>query len=244
LTHTLTHAHTIIMFWFILVSLLPLAAWGLTHVQMTRINRLMMNPDLPCRSKHMIESVLYKNYEQWAIKIGSNFKKKHSYKCRHIPFHEMSIYSRTGLLNAIRRYHPTKETAHFHAFAVHHIRGQLYKGMTDLSPITNVSRKRLRNRGTVYVRATTYNAEMANKNPSTLKANDPAELWQHIEDTADPFTRRCIVYKFDYDFNKIRSHLEVSRLMECSEETVRQAILDYFVKQHLGIVLVRASPDQ
>jgi hypothetical protein len=115
--------------------------------------------------------------------------------------------------------------------------------MTDLSPIINVSKKQLRNKGTVYQRAG-HNNEAIGKNPSMLKDYEPHKLWQHIEETAYPFTRRCIVYKFDYDFNTIRSNLEVARLMECSEETVRKAILDYFVTQHLGIVLVKASRNQ
>ena len=87
------------------------------------------------------------------VKIGSNFKKKHFYKCKHIPYYEISIYSRIGLLHAIRKYNPTKESAMFHLYAIHHIRGQLYKGMTDLSPIVNVSKKRLRLHNTVYERA-------------------------------------------------------------------------------------------
>ena len=225
---------------FLVFALFPLAAWALTNVQQGRINRIMMDPCLNCKTRHLLESVLYKNYEKWAIKVGSSFKKHHYYKCKHIPYHEISIYSRMGLLNAIRNYRPTKESSLFHLYAIHHIRGQLYKGMTDLSPITNVSKKQLRNKGTVYERAG-HNHQAIGKNPSLLKENEPHKLWQYIEETTDPFTRRCIVYKFDYDFNTIRSNLEVARLMECSEESVRTHVLNYFVTQHLGIVLVKAQ---
>jgi len=213
---------------------------GLSNLQLIRVNRILMNPSIDCRSKILIESVLYKKYERWAITIGSNFKKKHYYKCKHIPYYEISIYSRKGLLNAIKHYHPTKESSMFHLFAIHHIRGELYHGMTDLCPITNASKKQLLRKGTVYQRAGHNDDMMNHKTPSqNISENNPKKLWEFIEETSDPFTRRCIVYKFDYDFNKIRSNLEVSRLMECSEETVRKAILKYFVDNHLGVVLVR-----
>lgn len=231
------------MFTLALILSWPVLVWGLSIHQLRSINRLMMNPELPCRSKHMLESVLYKNYEQWAVRIGSNFKRQHDYKCKHIPFHEMSIYSRMGLLNAIRMYKPTKESAMFHLYAVHHIRGQLYKGMTQLSPIVNVSQKKLRSAGTIYHRATHHDGILNNQPDPTLLRDhvlrDHEVLWDHISESADPFTRRCITYKFDYDFNVIRSNKEVAALMECSEETVRSQVLKYFVTQRLGIVLVR-----
>jgi len=226
------------MMFSLVLIMLPFMAWGLSISQLRSINRLIMNPNLSCRSKHLLESMLYKRYEQWAIKIGSNFKKQHFYKCKHIPYHEMSIYSRIGLLNAIRIYKPTKESAMFHLYAIHHVRGQLYKGMTELSPVVNVSKKKLRTASTVYERAIHCDDILKNHNQK-LQTNDPKVLWSYIEESADPFTRRCITYKFDYDFNIIRSNKEVAALMECSEETIRSKILKYFVDQHLGIVLVK-----
>ena len=229
------------MMLFTIIFLFPYVALSLSNDQRFRINRIMMTPGLPCKTRHLLESVLYKNYEQWAIKVGSNFKKQHLYKCKHIPYHEISIYSRIGLLNAIRRYCPTKESAMFHLYAIHHIRGELYRGMTELSPIVNVSKKQLRNKGTTYERAAHNDAALANTPHSKLRINDPKILWSYIEETTEPFVRRCITYKFDYDFNMIRSNADIARLMECSEETVRSSILRYFATQHLGIVLVKAA---
>ncbi len=222
-----------------MLLLLPMVVLGLSNTQLGLINKVIMNKNLPTKHKHLVEAVLYKNYEQWAIKIGSNFKKKHFYKCKHIPYYEISIYSRIGLLNAIRKYNPTKESAMFHLYAIHHIRGQLYKGMTDLSPIVNVSKKRLKLRNTVYERAAHNDEALANKE-SKIEINESNTLWEHIEETADPFTRRCIRYKFDEDFTTIRTNLEISRIMECSEEKVRSNILKYFITQHLGIILVKS----
>jgi hypothetical protein len=117
--------------------------------------------------------------------------------------------------------------------------------MTDLSPITNVSKKMLRNAGTIYQRAHHHSGLLNNQpHTSAIHTNDSAKLWEHIEETAEPFTRRCITYKFDYDFNTIRSNREVAYVMSCSEETVRKNILNYFINQHLGIILVKSTrPD-
>lgn len=216
--------------------------FGLTNLQLMRINRLMMDPELPIRNKHLLENTLYKNYEEWALDMGKKFKKLHYYKCRHIPSDEIDLYSRIGLLNAVRCYRPSKETSMFHLFAKHHISGKLYHGMTQMSPITNVSQKKLRNKGTVYERATheSYVLERKSPHPNDI-THDSQILWSHIEDTCEPFTRRCIMYKFDYEFSVLRSNREVSQLMECSEETVRTSILKYFIEQQLGIILVKAQ---
>ena len=229
-------------FFCIILSLPMMLVYGLSNTQLTRINRIIMNPNIDNKSKNLIESVLYKHYEKWAIEIGSKFKKLHYYKCKHIPYYEISIYSQKGLLNAIKCYSPTKESTMFHLFAIHHIRGQLYRGMTDLSPITNVSKKKLLNRGTIYQKAAHNNdmlkQKMISDNNNGYKNK---ELWEYIEETCDPFTRRCITYKFDYDFNKIRSNLEVSRLMECSEETVRKAIFEILFTKKFGNCLSKMS---
>lgn len=206
----------------------------LTNIQLVRINRLLMNPALPDKNKHLLQNVLYKNYENWALSLGKKFKKLHNYKCRHIARDEIDLYSRIGLLNAVTRYSPTKETSTFHLFAKHHVSGKLYYGMTQMSPIVNVSKKKLRNKDTQYERAT-HESFMLDRKDTNINTNHPQFLWSYIEETCDPFTRRCIIYKFDYDFSTLRSNKEVSKLMSCSEETVRTMILTYFMQQRLEI---------
>ena len=214
----------------------------LTRQQLVRINRCLSSPHLCVKQKSLLQNVLYTRFEGWAIKIGSNFKKFHHYKCKHIPYSEISIYSRKGLLNAIQKYNPTSENAAFHIYAAHHIRGELYRGMTELSPIANVSRKQLRNKGAVYQKATylgNYDCRPVNNHYN--QTND--EIWEQIHEICIPFTRRCIMYKFDYDFKQIRTNEEIATLMVCSEESVRKAILTYFINNFLGHILVRSYRD-
>ena len=45
-------------------------------------------------------------------------------------------------------------------------------------------------------------------------------LWDKINQL-DPFTKRCIYLKYNYQFDKIRSNKQVSLLMCCSEENIR-----------------------
>ena len=45
-------------------------------------------------------------------------------------------------------------------------------------------------------------------------------LWDKIN-KLDPFTKRCIYLKYNYQFDKIRSNKQISLLMCCSEEHIR-----------------------
>lgn len=232
-----------ISIYFVMMWMMMFHCLSLTRQQLTRINRCLVHTELDYKQKCVLHNMLYVKYESWAIKIGSNFKKKHYFKCKHIPYVEMSIYSCKGLLDAIQHYHPTTENAMFHLYALHHIRGQLYHGMTQLSPILNVSRKKLRNKRTKYLRS----AYIGDNEPRPIRSSyynhTSKEIWEQIDEITHPFTRRCIRYKFDYDFNQIRSNQEIARLMECSEETVRKAILTYFTNSFLGYILVRSYRD-
>jgi len=208
----------------------------LTSPQLVAMNRLLgADPALVVdhRVKTLVGEVLYQSYEGWAVGIGTMFRRQHYYRCKHIPPDEMGTYARRGLLQAIRCYRPTRPTSMFHLFAYHHVRGELYRGMTELGPISPLTKKERRRRGvaraleTEATLPTSYSQEwLANLadplNPSPPSPAPSAALWEHIYDTVDPFTCRCLVYKFDYDFNVVRSNLEVARLMMCSEETVRQ----------------------
>ena len=62
------------------------------------------------------------------------------------------------------------------------------------------------------------------KNYDMLKKHDTMYkyklLWDKIN-RLDPFTKRCIYLKYNYQFDKIRSNKQVSLLMCCSEENIR-----------------------
>ena len=45
------------------------------------------------------------------------------------------------------------------------------------------------------------------------------DIWEKIE--LDPFSKRVFQYKYDISFHKIRSDKYISKLMSCSEETIR-----------------------
>ena len=198
----------------------------LSNTQLMRINRLIMTPTLPDEHMNTLKRVLFAYYEPWALNYAEQFRNNHRYICRHIPSVEMDLYARKGLLNAVRSYRPTKETAVFHLYAVHHLRGQLYYGATEMSPITNVSKKALRRKQSRHARATHETFVWDQVRP--VSPRRPDELWEHIYETCDAFTHRCAVYKYDYDFNRLRSNREVAELMACSEETVRKALVAYF----------------
>jgi DNA-directed RNA polymerase sigma subunit (sigma70/sigma32) len=51
-----------------------------------------------------------------------------------------------------------------------------------------------------------------------------SELWNTINELLDPFSRKVFQYKYNYDFQKIRSNLEISKMLGFSEEHIRQIL--------------------
>jgi len=138
-----------------------------------------------------------------------------------------------ALEKGIQKYDGIHSFVHWIRF---YIKGALYQGMTDLQPISYVSpRKRMRR-----------NTVKEEKNPRTqfvgddewlFDENDRKEdphfsedvlkysIWNKLENTMVPASNKKVFkYKYDYDFNVLRSNKEIAGLVGCSEENVRQII--------------------
>ena len=57
----------------------------------------------------------------------------------------------------------------------------------------------------------------------------------------DEFSKNVFYYKYDYNFDKIRSNKNISKLLNCSEETIRKnlkktktIIKKYLLENNLG----------
>ena len=55
------------------------------------------------------------------------------------------------------------------------------------------------------------------------------EMWENINNL-DPFVKRIIYLKYDYEFNKIRNNKKISDLMCCSEENIRKNLQENLKK--------------
>jgi len=110
----------------------------ITKEQWKSINRILtssnINP-LPPKQETQLRNIIYRYYENWAYYKTVQFKRLHKHKCHAIPLEELAMYSRKALYQATRKYNGNSK---FVAYAQTYILGELYRGMTELHPITNI----------------------------------------------------------------------------------------------------------
>ena len=218
----------------------------LTKVQWKHIQNIIRNPNTLQSERDAVNNILYQKYCNWAYNKAFTFKQLHKYKCLHISIDELKMYSSSGLLKAIRNYNASYD---FHNYADICITGELYKGMTDLYPITTIPRaERIKRQLVLKPRVPTayigkeewrlsksenydqYNSISPLNN--IIEYDRYKECWRKI-DKLDPFSKKVMYYKFDFYFTKIRTNKEIAVLMVCSEEHVRK-----YIKKSLMTILL------
>ena len=206
----------------------------LTTPQWKMIQHLLEHKQLTTPMRNKINTVLFHYYDDWSCYKAKEFKRFHKHKCKHIPVEELQMYARLGLMNAIRNY---KGKSLFSKYANIYIQGQLYRGMTELHPLTIAS---LTHRKTKAKQCTTYfigNNEWMldkihynNENNLNIITNEilnkqlVKELFYNTIRPLDVSGKRMIRYKFDYEWNQLRTNKQVAELMACSEEHVRKTL--------------------
>jgi len=205
---------------------------NLSNNQWQNIRSLLLHPKTTIPMKKQIENILFTKYQTWTIHQAYLFKRYHRHKCRNINIEDLILYSLQGLQIAVKKY---DGSSYFHTYVNKYILWQLYQGLTDLQPITILSKsirksslkngnrnqyKKLLN--TQFIGFDHYWIfEKKQELNSLEKERNIDELWENIE--LDIFSKRVFQYKYDMFFNKnkIRSNREISELMCCSEETIR-----------------------
>lgn len=207
---------------------------NLSKYQWQNIQYILQHPRSTLQMKEQIREILFIKYQSWTIHQAYLFKRYHRYKCRNINIEDLSLYSLQGLQIAVNKYNGS---SFFHTYANKYILWQLYQGLTDLQPITILS-KSIRKRSlktkiktvnrnqykkllnTQFIGSDQYWIfEKKQEQYSLEKERNIEELWEKIE--LDIFSKRVFQYKYNVFFNKIRSNREISELMCCSEETIR-----------------------
>lgn len=214
----------------------------LTQIQKDRINYIIQHPNTPIEVRKKINNILFTYYKKWAIVKAIRFKQLHKHKCRNIQYNECIMLALTGLYKSIQKYDGK------HAFIVYsylHIKGELYKGMTEQQPINLLPKNYLRKKHLleeskkihnlytkpIYLGFDDYkldkNVQSPNKNIllETVETKERLiKIWEKINQLP-AFQRRIFHYKYSHDFNRIRSNKHVAELMVCSEECVRKNII-------------------
>ena len=219
----------------------------LTSKQWNNINKIIRHPSSTCEMKRKIHQILFVYYNDWSWSHAYYFKKKHPYKCFHISLNELSVYASIGLLKSIENF---KGTSKFTQYAKFYIYSEFYTAITELHPITPISKQIRRQRKynnnnnntermiQPYVSTNTQpillnnNEWLLNKHlleryeeMEVQKQNEYRrnEIWEKINQM-DPTIKTILQYKITYDFEKKRSNNEISEMLSISEENVRQKI--------------------
>jgi DNA-directed RNA polymerase specialized sigma subunit len=211
---------------------------NLTIQQWISIRSLIKNPGLTTKMRETINSVIYSRYKTWATHKAYKFKYFHRFNCRNVNVNDLILCSLSGLSKAIINYNGCSS---FYKYADIYILGELYKGLTDLQPMNNISKKIRRSKTNIF-KANSNNVYKKRLNTLFLgfdeywqfeKRQDNNiginyfdkynESWEKIN-KLDDFKQLVFKYKYNYYFDKIRSNLEISKLLGCSEEYVRKTL--------------------
>lgn len=214
----------------------------LTQIQKDRINYIIQHPQTSIAIRKKINNILFIYYKKWAIVQAFQFKQLHKHKCQNIQYNECAMFALAGLYKSIQKYNGK------HAFVVYaymHIKGELYKGMTEQQPINILPKSYLRKKHSaeetkkihnvymkpIYIGFDDYklykNGQSANKNVllETIETKERlVRTWEKINQLT-AVQRRIFHYKYSYDFDKVRTNKDVAELMECSEEWIRRNIV-------------------
>lgn len=207
----------------------------ITPPQWRLLQYYIKNPETTQSMKTKIQYILYQRHTPLKMSIYNNFIAHHKYKCKLVHKDDLYQHACIGLLRATEKYNGNSA---FYLYASTYVRGELYNGLTIHYPIDKKSKKERRQkpkpkpynyetvgeqneyRANSYLGKNDYIAAMQNADSKMCLYRD---VWNKIDDFT-PFIKCIMHYKFDYDFTIIRSNLEISKMFNCSEETIRKNV--------------------
>jgi len=207
-----------------------------------KINKLIQYSKITDNQREIINRILYLSFEKFAVKNAIDFKKKHSYKCSNIKLNELILSSKFGLYKGVRNYKGNSNLINYFYIYIHY---ELLDSLTEHFSNSIIPKKeRIKSKHNLteyndyndllYTNIINYNYQenynKANYNhrlwSSHLNKKEEFEnMWDKINNF-EPFSKRIFYLKYDYDFNIIRSNERISILMCCSEEHIRQKLLE------------------
>lgn len=215
------------VFMFLFIFFLSVKSFKfLINEQWKDIKVIIKNKNTPPFMREKINIILYKYHKNYALYKAIEFKKFHQHKCEHISLNDLYISSCKGLINSIKKYNGN---SYFPKYANIHILSELYSTMTQLHPISPISKKiritkKISKTSLQKTQKVYYLGEndLSNKYHNENLYDTCVELWEIINmSDLDTKIKKMLHYKYNFYFDKIRSNKEVAKLMCCSEEHVR-----------------------
>ena len=116
----------------------------LTNYQLNLVNNLIKNDKLGINDRNKINLILFKAYENFAVKKAIEFKQKHSFKCKDIKNDELFFSSKIGLFKAIQNYNGKYSLANYSYIYIH---SELLKLITEKYSLSSIPKKeRIKNK--------------------------------------------------------------------------------------------------
>lgn len=176
--------------------------------------------------------IIYNKYEKFALSKAIEFKNKYNLYLKNND--EIFMYSRIGLHKAIINFNYNENTSFF-SYMDKYINGELYNFISDKYPISIIP---------AYIRKNTK-IQNKNKNYKLLPVlfydnwyldkiknneyeyyyNSLKNLWNLIYNNLDSNSYLIFKNKYDYNFNIIRSNLNISKSLGVNEEYIRLNLL-------------------
>lgn len=220
--------------------------------QLKIIKKIIISCDKNSIIRRNVNKIIYNYYVDWSYYKALEFKNFHYNKCKHIPLLELYSYSNLGLLKAIQNYNGKYN---FSKYANIYINGELLKGLTELHPITSISkydRKKKQNisNENIYKRKKLLNTKFIGyddwlyekliiknnyynyKNYWEYNYENYVEFWEKIN-LLTPFEIYLIKLKYDYFLNTKESNINIAKKLDYSEEHIRYTIKNAINKINL-----------
>jgi hypothetical protein len=224
--------------------------------QWSTLNKHIVSSSTNIHIRTKIDKIIYHHYDDWSYYKALQFKKRHYNKCKHISLNELYLYSNMGLLKAIKKYNGVNN---FTNYATIYINGELYRGLTQLHPITNISKKdrivkqnisdtnyanyanytnNNKNKRTIivgyddwiYDKVKIKNNYYNYKNYWEYNNNEYEEFWENINVLVEPFEKYLIYSKYDSMFNIKCSNANIANRLGYSEEYIRLTLKQALLK--------------
>jgi len=239
---------------FLLYCFFPiLSSLFLTYSQWANIQFILQQKTTTKPMKNKINYILFNAYKNFAINQAYQFKKYHKQKCFNINIEDLIISSQMGLYQSIKNYKGNSNFENYSSKYIQgelyncltnfHEINNIPKGIRRKKK-TNFTREERRKYNkalkTSFVsqsdewRFDKINLKSNNKLLEREKYNSESyklhEVWSKIKkyfenNSFGQKNKRIFLLKYNYEFMVKRSNNQISQLIGCSEENIRQILI-------------------
>jgi hypothetical protein len=238
----------------------------LNYKQWSNIQIILQHKETPPKIKNTVKNIIYYAYEKLAIKEAYKFKKFHSYKCKNINIEDFLLSSKLGLYKSIQKYNGYTNFENYSKKYIHGELYKCLTNFHEITNIPKSYRRKAKTNLTInsrknykkclktslvssteYWRFDKIQSLKKNKIISTPKEEQEERNGVQLigakmnelfaKSKTDTFTKKVFEYKFDSDFQIIRSNKYIAELMGCSEEHVRNK-LENFKKLFINEIFI------